>query len=262
MLSANRLSVYIVFGMFLFCVHDAAAQACVQPLSLGDVVAQARMGYRSAYIQTQMENRCVSFDLRSEVEKAALHEVNVTSDQISTWAEYIASERLRFVPPLRDDHGLPIRGTSIAIADDWIRTDGTRIFYRYESYLNVPCSERFRAVGNWEGYGWEYRRGPQVQCLGDAWLVFDLGPQVSAGQIVPGLTYCVNITDRRVGTPGAQWGQHGNRGAPGIRPGGEQPLFVVVGPQGERGIGFEVVRDAGGPRIVLSNRHPIALGKC
>lgn len=237
------------------------AQECPNPLALADVVSYARNGVELSRIITLMETRCATFQLGNEPERAALHEAGLQRAAVDSLIEALAGGRVRYVAPRTDSYGLPVAGSPIAIASDWIRAQGTRIFYRHEYFLNVPCSERFRGVGNWENDGWDYRRGARVECLNDAWLVIDLGPQIAARSIVPGLTYCVNITDAPVGSARANWGQHGNRNAPGLGQGSEQS-FVVVGPRGERGIGFEVVRSETGDQIKLSNYHRIAQGKC
>jgi hypothetical protein len=93
-------------------------------------------------------------------------------------------------------------------------------------------------------------------------MVFDVARLISDRSIVPGQTYCVNVTDAPVGARRAHWGQHGTRNAPGL---GEDALrkVVVLGPRGERNIGFIIRALPGaGHEVRISNEHRVAQGRC
>ncbi|HEY0674044.1 MAG TPA: hypothetical protein VGD27_17340 [Longimicrobiales bacterium] len=92
--------------------------------------------------------------------------------------------------------------------EDWLQSEGTKVYYRYTRYLPDACPGNPIAIGNWaEG---ESRPVP-VRCLDGGWIALDLGPLVQEGRIVPNMTYCVNFR----ATNGA-WGVHVPENAPGI----------------------------------------------
>jgi hypothetical protein len=158
-------------------------------------------------------------------------------------------------PNLRPPH--PYSADGVFDANDWIQTDGRRIFYRYSRYLPDACqpsAERATyATGNFNGWG-----AFPVTCLpGGEWLAFDVLSTLREGTQY-NTTYCFNFRDGA-----GAWGAHGR---PPIAPGLEN--FVVPTPRrqvgsgvrnwGQDGVnpGFRIVRANAGPQVQLASyRH-------
>lgn len=254
-----RAVICTVFLCALFPV-SAYAQECDAPKSLGDVLVYVRSRLPVSRIVSLLETGCVSFRM-GEAETDAFHEAGATEEVLVAITSVLESGRLRYVPPPTNQLGLPVV-EPVALVSDWVRAEGTRVYYRYKPYLDVPCSDRVRAVGNWANYGWDYRRGIHVQCIDDEWLAFDLAEKVADRSAVPGLNYCFNVADGNTTSDRTRWGQHGSRSAPGLTEGSLNPI-VVLGPNREPNIGFQVVpSDSGAAEVQIKNGQPVAQGKC
>jgi DNA-binding SARP family transcriptional activator len=135
----------------------------------------------------------------------------------------------------------------VARLDDWLRTDGQWIYYRYGAYMPGACDHPTRAVGNWGPDGWSV--GTAVHCIDEAWLALDVEHLGERHTIQPETTYCINFLYRTGNA--SHWGQHGARGAPGL------DSIRVVAANGAYNIGFAIVRDGPGRRSVrLTNAYP------
>ena len=92
--------------------------------------------------------------------------------------------------------------------EDWLQSEGTKIYYRYTRYLPDACPGAPIAIGNWADG--EARPVP-MRCLEDGWIALDIGPLVAEGRVVPNMTYCVNFR-----AANGAWGIHVPERAPGI----------------------------------------------
>jgi DNA-binding SARP family transcriptional activator len=138
-------------------------------------------------------------------------------------------------------------GSAITRLDDWLRTDGRWIYYRYEPWMPGACDHPTRAVGNWGPDGWTV--GEPVHCINDMWLAVDVERLGERFSIDPQTTYCINF--RYITGNTTWWGQHGSEGAPGL------DSIRVVAPNGSYNIGFAIVREGPGRRRVqLTNAYP------
>jgi DNA-binding SARP family transcriptional activator len=138
-------------------------------------------------------------------------------------------------------------GSPVERLDDWVRTDGRWIYYRYEAWMPGACDHATRAVGNWGQDGWTV--GGAVRCIDDAWLAVDVERLAERFSIAPDTTYCINFVHVVDNT--SHWGRHGSGGAPGL------DAIRVVAPNGSYNIGFAVVREGPGRRRVrLTNAFP------
>lgn len=137
-------------------------------------------------------------------------------------------------------------GTRVARLEDWLRTDGRWIFYRYGAYMPGACDQRTRAVGNWGVHGWSV--GIRVACIDQAWLALDVERLGRRFRISPETTYCLNFL-YIIGKT-SYWGQHGSLDAPGL------DSIRVVAPNGSYNIGFAIVREDGRRRVRLTNAYP------
>jgi hypothetical protein len=137
-------------------------------------------------------------------------------------------------------------GTRVARLEDWLRTDGRWIFYRYGTYMPGACDQRTRAVGNWGADGWS--AGTRVVCIDQAWLALDVERLGRRFRLSPETTYCVNFVYVIGNT--SHWGQHGSLAAPGL------DSIRVVAPNGSYNIGFAIVREDGRRRVRLTNAYP------
>lgn len=154
--------------------------------------------------------------------------------------------QLMQMPPIRADE-LPEPGSAINTLSDWLRTDGSWIYYRYERYMPAACRHPTVAVGNFGKVGWT--RGTPVACLNSAWLAVDAQRLVDRFLLAPETTYCLQFLYIENGR--SLWGKHGADGAPGL------DAVRVVAPAGEYNIGFAVVRSAPGQyHVELTNRYP------
>jgi DNA-binding SARP family transcriptional activator len=136
--------------------------------------------------------------------------------------------------------------TPVARAEDWLRTDGRWIFYRYGAYLPGACDQRTRAVGNWGPDG--RREGDAVVCIDQAWLAVDVERLGRRFHLSPQTTYCLAFV--YVAGHTRWWGQHGARAAPGL------DSIRVAASNGAYAIGFAIVHEPGGRRVRLTNTYP------
>jgi len=92
--------------------------------------------------------------------------------------------------------------------EDWLQTEGTKVYYRYTRYLPDACPGNPIAIGNWvDGES----RPVLARCLDGGWIALDLGPLVAEGRIVPNMTYCMNFR-----AANGAWGVHVPEHAPGV----------------------------------------------
>lgn len=149
--------------------------------------------------------------------------------------------------PPRPEPPLAPAAAPVARLDDWLRTDGRWIYYRYGAYMPGACDQPTRAVGNWGADGWS--EGTPVHCMDGAWLALDVERLGERFAIAPETTYCINFLYRAANA--SHWGQHGARAAPGL------DSIRVVSASGAHNIGFAIVRDGPGRRRVhLTNDYP------
>lgn len=148
--------------------------------------------------------------------------------------------------PPRPQPPLAAPGAPVARLEDWLRTDGRWIFYRYGTYLPGACDHHTRAVGNWGPHGWSV--GDPVHCIDRAWLAVNVERLGRRFRISPQTTYCLNFVYVIGNT--SHWGQHGARGAPGL------DAIRVAAPSGAYNIGFAVVREEGRRRVRLTSAYP------
>lgn len=147
-------------------------------------------------------------------------------------------------PPLRPPLALP--GTPVERLEDWLRTDGRWIYYRYGVYMPGACDHTTRAVGSWGPDGWSV--GVAVHCVDEEWLAVDVERLSERFALEPSTTFCLNFV--YLAGNASHWGQHGSRGAPGLDD------IRVVAPNGAYNIGFAIVRDGPGQRrVVLTNAY-------
>jgi DNA-binding SARP family transcriptional activator len=149
--------------------------------------------------------------------------------------------------PPRLDPPLAGTGDPLARLEDWVRTDGRWIYYRYGAYFPAACEHRTRAVGNWGVDGW--RVGMDVHCIDEEWLALDVERLRERFALAPETTYCINFVYVAGNT--SYWGQHGALAAPGL------DSVRVAAPNGAYNIGFALVPEAPGRRRVhLTNAYP------
>ncbi|HEX2077934.1 MAG TPA: BTAD domain-containing putative transcriptional regulator [Longimicrobium sp.] len=149
--------------------------------------------------------------------------------------------------PPRLDPPLAGAGDPVARLEDWLRTDGRWIYYRYGAYLPGACEHPTAAVGNWGKDG--ASEGAGVHCIGEEWLALDVERLGERFAIAPETTYCLDFVYVAGNT--SYWGQHGSLGAPGL------DEVRMAAADGSYRIGFAVVREAGGRRRVqLTNAYP------
>jgi DNA-binding SARP family transcriptional activator len=130
--------------------------------------------------------------------------------------------------------------------EDWLRTDGRWIFYRYGTYLPGACGQPTRAVGNWGRDG--RREGDAVLCIDRAWMAVDVERLGRRFELSPGTTYCLSFVYAAGDT--LRRGEHGARAAPGL------DSIRVPAANGVHAIGFAMVREPGGRRVRLTNAYP------
>jgi DNA-binding SARP family transcriptional activator len=133
----------------------------------------------------------------------------------------------------------------VARLEDWLRTDGRWIFYRYGAYLPGACGKQTRAVGNWGPDG--RSEEDAVLCIDRAWMAVDVARLGRRFELSPQTTYCLNFV--YVAGDTHWWGQHGVRAAPGLD-------SIRVAANGAYTIGFAIVRAPGGRRVRLTNAYP------
>ncbi len=138
-----------------------------------------------------------------------------------------------------------VTGEDAERLQEWLQTEGTTLYYRYNRYLGARCPGTV-AVGNWA----DGRKSPvPVRCLQDGWLALDLGPLVRSGRMVRNVTYCVNF---RSGD--GEWGRHAALEAPGFDAVAVPATTIPLG----RAVGFRIIRGTPADRIVLGDGYPRA----
>ncbi|HEX6369286.1 MAG TPA: BTAD domain-containing putative transcriptional regulator [Longimicrobium sp.] len=138
-------------------------------------------------------------------------------------------------------------GSPATRLEDWLRTDGRWIYYRYELWIPGACDHPTRAVGNWGQDGWGV--GSAVHCVDGAWLAVDVERLGERFPLGPETTYCINFVYVTSNT--SHWARHGSGRAPGL------DSIRVVAPNGGDNIGFAIVREGPGQRRVeLTNAYP------
>ena len=161
---------------------------------------------------------------------------------IRGWPE--SSIRLVQMPAVRAED-LPAPGSPVNTISDWLRTDGSWIYYRYEHYLPAACRHPTQAIGNFSGW----TDGIPVVCLNAAWLAVDGQRLIEHFSLAPETTYCLQFLYIEGRT--SFWGLHGAEGAPGL------DSIRVVAPGGSYNIGFAIVRRGPGQHSVeLTQRYP------
>lgn len=105
------------------------------------------------------------------------------------------------------DSATEAAGVAPGRLSDWLRSLGTRVYYRYAERLPVACSGAATVHGSWDGGG----DGEPVRCVDRAWLVFDLAPLLESGRLVPDRVYCFNFRDEA-----GRWAAHDPANSPGL----------------------------------------------
>jgi hypothetical protein len=128
--------------------------------------------------------------------------------------------------------------------DDWLQSEGNKLYYRFTRYLPDACPGNPIAIGNWaQGEA----KPVEASCIDKDWLVLDLGPLVADGRIEPGLTYCLNFR-----SASGAWGLHVPENAPGLDsvavPAVKVPLGRAIGLRYIKGLRERVTPSAESPR--------------
>ncbi|MGH7463479.1 MAG: hypothetical protein ACREMA_20920, partial [Longimicrobiales bacterium] len=128
--------------------------------------------------------------------------------------------------------------------EDWLQSEGLKLYYRFSRYLPDACPGNPIAIGNWvEGEA----RPVVASCVDEEWLAVDFAPLVADGRIVPNMTYCMNFR-----AESGAWGVHVPDKAPGIDsvvvPAVKVPLGRAVGLRYVKGLRERVVPTAEPPR--------------
>jgi hypothetical protein len=187
---------------------------------------------------------------------------------VSLWLSYAAGAfqgiGLRFprlaaaraVTPSKPDAPRPTPAPTPAVAvvatsanptgkrEDWLQSEGTKLYYRFSRYLPDACPGTPIAVGNWE----DGETRPVVgSCVDQEWLSLDIAPLVAEGRIVPNMTYCLNFR-----AESGAWGLHVPAHAPGLDsvvvPASRVPLGRAIGLRYVKGLRERVVPTAEPPR--------------
>lgn len=138
------------------------------------------------------------------------------------------------------DGAMDAVGVAPGRLSDWLRSLGTRVYYRYAERLPDACSGAATVHGSWDGGG----DGEPVRCVDRAWLVFDLAPLLESGRLVPDRVYCFNFRDET-----GRWAAHDPANSPGLEE------VVVNAPEDVLGgspLGLRVIRDGETYRIAFA----------
>ncbi len=128
--------------------------------------------------------------------------------------------------------------------EDWLQSEGTKLYYRFSRYLPDACPGNPIAIGNWE----DGEARPIVgHCVDQEWLALDIAPLVADGRIIPNMTYCLNFR-----AESGAWGLHVPNNAPGLDsvvvPASRVPLGRAIGLRYIKGLRERVVATAEPPR--------------
>ncbi len=128
--------------------------------------------------------------------------------------------------------------------DDWLQSEGTKLYYRFSRYLPDACPGNPIAIGNWvDGEA----RPVVAGCVDEEWLALDIAPLVADGRIVANMTYCLNFR-----AESGAWGLHVPEKAPGLDsvavPAVRVPLGRAIGLRYVKGLRERVVLTAEPPR--------------
>jgi hypothetical protein len=128
--------------------------------------------------------------------------------------------------------------------EDWLQSEGTKLYYRFSRYLPDACPGNPVAIGNWQ----DGETRPIVgTCVDEEWLALDIAPLVADGRIVPNMTYCLNFR-----AESGAWGLHVPERAPGLDsvavPASRVPLGQAIGLRYIKGLRERVVPTAEPPR--------------
>ena len=123
---------------------------------------------------------------------------------------------------------------------DWLRSLGTRVYYRYAERLPDACSGAATVHGSWEGGD----DGEPVRCVDRAWLVFDLAPLLESGRLVADRVYCFNFRDEA-----GRWAAHDPANSPGLE---EVAMNAPEDVFGGSPLGLRVIRDGEAYRIAFA----------
>jgi hypothetical protein len=133
-----------------------------------------------------------------------------------------------------------------SLHEEWLQTEGTKIYYRYLRYLPDACPGAPVAIGNWvDGES----RPVEARCLDGGWLALDLGPLVAEGRVAPNVTYCLNFR-----AANGAWGLQVPERAPGIDSVAVPAVRVPLG----RAIGVRYLPGTPRERVVATMETPRA----
>jgi hypothetical protein len=128
--------------------------------------------------------------------------------------------------------------------EDWLQSEGTKLYYRFSRYLPDACPGNPIAIGNWA----DGEAQPiTATCVDQDWLAFDVAPLVADGRITPNLTYCMNFRSES-----GAWGVHVPERAPGLDsvvvPAVRVPLGRAIGLRYLQGLRERIVPTSEPPR--------------
>jgi hypothetical protein len=128
--------------------------------------------------------------------------------------------------------------------EDWLQSEGTKVYYRFSRYLPDACPGNPIAIGNWA----DGESQPiMASCVDQDWLALDVAPLVADGRITPNLTYCMNFRSES-----GAWGVHVPERAPGLDsvvvPAVRVPLGRAIGLRYIKGLRERIVPTSEPPR--------------
>jgi hypothetical protein len=128
--------------------------------------------------------------------------------------------------------------------EDWLQSEGSKLYYRYSLYLPDACPGNPIAIGNWaQGEA----KPVAATCIDKEWLVLDFGPLIADGRIVPDVTYCLNFR-----SASRAWGLQVPEQAPGLDsvavPAIRVPLGRAIGVRYLKGLRERIVPSSASPR--------------
>ena len=128
--------------------------------------------------------------------------------------------------------------------EDWLQSEGTKLYYRFARYLPDACPGNPIAIGNWvDGE----TRPVVASCVDEEWLALDFAPLVAEGRVAPNMTYCLNFR-----AESGAWGLHVPERAPGLDsvvvPAVRVPLGRAIGVRYVKGLRERVVPTGNPPR--------------
>jgi hypothetical protein len=141
--------------------------------------------------------------------RAALRKLNPRADGAKKATTPTKPNASKVAPAAVPAVTLPVAAAPKAsLHEEWLQTEGTKLYYRYLRYLPDACPGTPIAIGNWvDGES----RPVDARCLEGGWLALDLGPLVADGRLVPNMTYCLQFR-----ASNGAWGLQVPDHAPGI----------------------------------------------